>query len=89
MITLLLEATPSGQRLYEKLGYVVDHETWTLSRSRVAPSDPVALDHERRAIFELDRDATGSPRDVMIGGESRVAMVARQLGGGLAQLGPG
>ena len=38
MITLLLEATPSGQRLYEKLGYVVDHETWILSRSRVALS---------------------------------------------------
>jgi len=68
VITLLLEATPSGQRLYEKLGYVVDHETLIVSRSRVAPSDPVALDHERRAIFELDRGATGSPRDVMIGG---------------------
>jgi GNAT superfamily N-acetyltransferase len=38
MITLLLEATPSGQRLYEKLGYVADHETWIVSRSRVAPS---------------------------------------------------
>jgi GNAT superfamily N-acetyltransferase len=68
VITLLLEATPSGQRLYERLGYVVAHETWILSRSRVAPSDPVGLDHERRAIFELDRGATGSPRDVMIGG---------------------
>ena len=44
VITLLLEATPSGQRLYETLGYVVAHETWILSRRQVAPSDPVALD---------------------------------------------
>jgi hypothetical protein len=35
--------------------------------ARVAPSDLVALDHERRAIFELDHGAAGSPRDVMIG----------------------
>jgi GNAT superfamily N-acetyltransferase len=68
MTTLLLEATESGQRLYEKLGYVVDRDTWVLSRTHVAPGAAVALDRERRAIFELDQRATGCSREVMLGG---------------------
>ena len=65
--TLLLEATEGGRWLYEKFGYVIDDETWIVSRTRVAPSDPVSIIHERRAILDLDRRATGAPRDTMIG----------------------
>jgi GNAT superfamily N-acetyltransferase len=66
--TLLLEATPGGRRLYEKFGYSDDHETWVGARTQVTPSAPVALVDERGAILELDRRATGMPRDVMIRG---------------------
>jgi GNAT superfamily N-acetyltransferase len=30
--TFLLEATPAGERLYAKLGYVVEHATWIVGR---------------------------------------------------------
>jgi GNAT superfamily N-acetyltransferase len=53
--TFLLEATASGQRLYEKLGYLVDHETWMMTRAQVAPSSPGPLDRDRR-----DRDGSSS-----------------------------
>jgi len=58
VITLLLEATPSGQRLYENLGYVVAHETWILSRSQVAPS----LIDEGRGGVERTVTLAGSGR---------------------------
>jgi GNAT superfamily N-acetyltransferase len=67
LATLLLEATASGRRLYEKLGYVAEYETAILSRDRVAASEPIAIADHRAAILALDRAATGSQRDVMIG----------------------
>jgi N-acetylglutamate synthase-like GNAT family acetyltransferase len=65
--TFLLEATASGRRLYENLGYAVDHETWVGSRKPAEPSGLVELGDARAAILELDRRAAGSPRDPMIG----------------------
>jgi GNAT superfamily N-acetyltransferase len=65
--TLLLEATASGRPLYEKLGYFVEYETAVVSRSHVTPSAPTALHAERASILDLDRRATCSTRDAMIG----------------------
>ena len=66
--TFLLEATASGRRLYENLGYTVDHETWVGARKPAAASDDlVELGAARAEILALDRRATGTPRDLMIG----------------------
>ena len=65
--TLLLEATPAGRPLYEKLGYVTDYETWVMLRSDITDREAVPLGHEREAILALDGRATGSRRDAMIG----------------------
>lgn len=64
--TFLLEATPVGARLYRELGYVVEYDTANVARSMVEYVDPTTLD--RAAILALDRLATGSRRDAMIGG---------------------
>lgn len=66
--TFLLEATSIGAVLYEKLGYVVEYESAIFARTANAPSEPRPLAPWRAAILELDRLATGSRRDVMIGG---------------------
>jgi len=88
--TFLLEATTSGEPLYEKLGYVTEHETCNLGREPAAASaagsaaDLADLSPERDAILALDREATGSSRAVMLSGliaEHRGAVVQR---GGLA-----
>jgi ribosomal protein S18 acetylase RimI-like enzyme len=66
--TFLLEATPIGAQLYRKLGYVVEYETAIVSREATGRGEPLPLAEHRAAILELDRMATGSRRDVMIGG---------------------
>ena len=72
--TFLLEATPSGQPVYERLGYVDEHETWNLGRPAREPgaTDPAPdglqdLSAARSEILALDQRATGSSRDAMIG----------------------
>jgi len=65
--TFLLEATPIGEHLYRRLGYVAEHETLILQRegdvaavtAQIAPSDHLA-------ITALDRIATGTERDDML-----------------------
>jgi N-acetylglutamate synthase-like GNAT family acetyltransferase len=67
--TFLLEATAIGRRLYENLGYAVDHETWVGARKLATepPGAVVEIGAARAEILALDRRATGSPRDMMIG----------------------
>src|SRR2546423_9058508 len=56
--TFLLEATPAGARLYEKLGYVHEHGTWIVGKARDGePGDAIAGDHHT-AVLALDRAAT-------------------------------
>jgi GNAT superfamily N-acetyltransferase len=65
--TFLLEATPLGEHLYRRLGYVPEHDTLILQRdaavasvaTRIAPTD-------HAAITTLDRIATGAVRDDML-----------------------
>jgi hypothetical protein len=64
--TFLLEATPAGEPLYRKLGYVVDHESSMLGKPAASgEAAPIALS-DRDAIVALDREAAGCTRDVMI-----------------------
>jgi GNAT superfamily N-acetyltransferase len=97
--TFLLEATPLGEHLYRKLGYLPEHETLILQRdaagtpvaARIAPSD-------HAAIATLDRIATGAVRDDMLadllaeGGPGATIHVHREaVGAGLVigdRLGP-
>ncbi len=97
--TFLLEATPLGEHLYRRLGYVPEHESVILSREgaiepieyRIAPSD-------HAAIATLDRIATGTVRDDMLadllseGGPGTTVHVHREaVGAGLVigdRLGP-
>lgn len=65
--TFLLEATPVGAVLYRKLGYVVEHETAIVGRTASRPPAVLRTTGDRASILELDRVATGSPRDKMIG----------------------
>jgi ribosomal protein S18 acetylase RimI-like enzyme len=66
--TFLLEATPSGQLLYEKLGYRVEHESAILGRPADAVRfiDPAPLAADRAAVHALDREATGCARATLI-----------------------
>lgn len=67
--TFLLEATPVGERLYRRLGYVVEHETVVVMRApTLAPGSLGAAitEADREGALALDRGATGSRREVMI-----------------------
>lgn len=67
--TFLLEATPAGQRLYEKLGYVVEYASAIVTR----PADGIrfvetaSLAAMRDEVLALDGEATGTARTTMIG----------------------
>lgn len=61
--TFLLEATPDGRRLYEKLGYTVEHATWIVGKDATRPVEATPLD--RDAVLALDELATGTPRPMV------------------------
>jgi len=93
--TFALEATPVGERLYRKLGYVGEGETAIVGRTAAGTSS-LALIADRAGIVELDALATGSSRAVMIEallGDAlgAIARVGELVGYGLAlgdRLGP-
>jgi hypothetical protein len=64
--TFLLEATPSGAHLYRKLGYTTDYESAIVARVATGPA-PKSKIADRADVLALDRRASGTPRDIMIG----------------------
>jgi len=67
IVTFLLEATPAGELLYRRLGYVVEHESMIFARpGATAAAAPTFAAADRRDIVALDREATGCDRAVMI-----------------------
>lgn len=65
--TFLLEATPEGEHLYRRLGYVPEHETLILQREGdLAPVDARIDAQDHAAIAALDRIATGTARPDML-----------------------
>ena len=65
--TFLLEATPAGEPMYQRLGYVPEYETSILQHAGGAAAPAVrisAADHA--AIARLDRMATGTVRDDLL-----------------------
>jgi GNAT superfamily N-acetyltransferase len=86
--TFLLEATPDGRRLYEKLGYVVEHATINVARAVTAGSAATAaLLREVDAIRSLDAVATGTPRPMIADLVASFAGAAVEVGGALAAYG--
>ncbi len=86
--TFLLEATPVGELLYRKLGYVVEYETAIYSRTATGPANDERVSAHRTAILALDALATGSPRGVMIGGlVDEAAGAVIHVGGEVASYG--
>lgn len=78
--TFLLEATPAGEPLYRKLGYVGEHETAIVARAAPAgaPSgEPIRI--APAELIALDREATGMPRDTML------ASLVREHAGGVVR----
>ncbi len=63
--TFALEATPVGERLYRKLGYVGEGETALVARTAAGESSRERI-ADRTGIIELDALATATPRAVMI-----------------------
>jgi len=99
LTAFLLEATPAGEPLYARLGYVTTGETVIAARAASGPPAARAIAAtDRAAVLALDRAATGLVRDDMIGGlvdergPGMVVQAATQLAGfGLAvgeRLGP-
>jgi GNAT superfamily N-acetyltransferase len=81
-----LDATPQGQPLYERLGFVGEYavERWMLSRrrtARVPSAAPIGLD----ALLELDREAFGADRSAVLRSVARdapeLALMAPQPSG--------
>lgn len=72
VVTFALEATASGEPLYRRLGYVAEGTTAVVARPppAAAPRAPLppagALADALAAIVELDREATGGPREAAI-----------------------
>lgn len=65
--TFLLEATPLGEHLYRRLGYVPEHETLILQREGDLSTIEWRIeDRDHAAIGALDRHATGTVRDVLL-----------------------
>ncbi len=65
--TFLLEATPIGEHLYRRLGYVPEHETLILQREGDVTTIDARIDEaDHAAIGALDRLATGTVRDDML-----------------------
>jgi N-acetylglutamate synthase-like GNAT family acetyltransferase len=65
--TFLLEATPAGELLYRRLGYVAEHESMIFTRdSAIAAAAPRIAATDHLDIVALDREATGRERAVMI-----------------------
>ena len=64
--TFLLEATPLGEHLYRKLGYVAEHDTLIALRERSGLPPLMRITAHRAAISRLDRAATGVVRDDML-----------------------
>ena len=91
--TFLLEATPAGEVLYARLGYVVAAETVIATREPSGATSRGAID-DRAHVLALDREATGLDRADMIGGllaERGPGLVVPRAGYGLVigdRLGP-
>ncbi|MBL0212846.1 MAG: GNAT family N-acetyltransferase [Myxococcales bacterium] len=64
--TFLLEATPLGEHLYRKLGYVSEHDTLIVMNVRAGLPPPAQITADLVAIARLDRAATGVVRDDML-----------------------
>lgn len=65
--TFLLEATPAGEPLYRRLGYVVEHESMIFARDgATAAIAPRVTTADCIDIIALDRRSTGRDRAVMI-----------------------
>lgn len=65
--TFLLEATPAGEPLYRRLGYVVEHESMIFTRdSAIAAAVPRIAAADHVDTIALDRKATGCDRAVMV-----------------------
>jgi predicted GNAT family acetyltransferase len=66
--TFLLEATPDGRRLYEKLGYVLEHTTLNMARDLGVGNgsvlEVIAL-ADRDVVLALDAAATGTTRPMI------------------------
>jgi GNAT superfamily N-acetyltransferase len=61
-----LEATPAGEPLYAKLGYVVTGESVIATRTSTGSATSAISDHA--AVLALDRAASGLPRADMLTG---------------------
>ncbi len=72
--TMKLDATPQGQPLYRKLGFVTEYEIerWILKRptntiASVGPSSRVLLnDAQLESILKLDQDVFGADRSFLL-----------------------
>jgi len=63
--TFLLEATPAGAHLYERLGYVHEHGTWIVGRTRETATLAQIPAAHHAGVLALDRAATGTPRPMI------------------------
>jgi len=72
--TLKLDATPQGQPIYEKMGFITEYqiERWILKRPedqivKPSPANLVAItDDQLSAILEKDRDVFGADRSHLL-----------------------
>lgn len=66
--TFLLEATPLGEHLYGRLGYVAEYDSIILTREGPVAHDlPSITRADHAAIFAIDELSTGTRRSVMLG----------------------